>query len=995
MIIKKIIATIIAIPISLYSLQLPRYNSSFVAFKTIATNSFNKIEEDGLVYKKYDDHIELVGHNNDVNENVIIPDKINNLPVTKIYDDSFYELNDIKSIYIPESINEIGDFAFTRCSNLESITGMNGVKKIGNCAFLDCENIISITLTNALKETGYCVFGDCKGLESLALPDSLVDLGAGAFWGCEKLESIRLSRNIKELKSMYDDYDVNDYIGTFDGCTNLKEIELPEDIAIIGERTFYGCTNLKEIVLPESIEKIGEKAFYECCKLESIAIPKNVKEIGDAAFCTTKIQYGLQLGGADCGSLLQEITVDKRNNYYCSIDGVLYNKQCNKIIQYPLGREEDELIIPQNVTVIGHSAFCYLPIRRISFLGEIEEIGDDAFWCCTNLMDINLPESLVRIGRGAFGNTDLDTIVIPKSVSEIGFSAFFATHLDDITILNSDCKIGDDSSYNYQTIDSGLGYFTGIIYGYYNSTAQEYAHNYYAKFISIDDKPELIIDNGLKYYVYSDHSEVIGVEKITQSITVPPEVNGVPVTEIGKKAFDNTYLSSVILPDTITRIDDKAFSNTRIEKISIPSNVCVIGSNAFYNCNNLCEVSLPNSVLFIAPFAFGRCKSLMEITIPKDVREIGKYAFDSESGLKINGYIDSQAEEYAQNNDLTFVALSDENDVVTTTTTTTTKIPKTTTPEARDNYCNNQDNEEAEYDGSYWVQPSAWGSTKIEPNVYNGNGTEIKISKITVIDSNAPGSVQTVNISYNGPDEVVSSIAFHILWDTRMEIQECRGNVVQDANDALNGFATLATEIKPGIVAVVSSAGGDNLYAGDMYTMTFKLPTNAKAGDLYPIGIVYKYDEKFGDLFYNADQNNAGKLHMAYVFTQGIENGYIKVVADNTTSTTTTTTSTTTTTITTTQPQIEDYDLGDVNNDGMVDGSDATWVLREFGNVLAGKGESFAPEQFKAGDVDLNGVIDGSDATLILKFFGEAGKDISISYGGMKLWMDNKFWNKK
>ncbi len=88
-------------------------------------------------------------------------------------------------------------------------------------------------------------------------------------------------------------------------------------------------------------------------------------------------------------------------------------------------------------------------------------------------------------------------------------------------------------------------------------------------------------------------------------------------------------------------------------------------------------------------------------------------------------------------------------------------------------------------------------------------------------------------------------------------------------------------------------------------------------------------------------------------------------------------------------PPVLEYTLGDVNNDGIVDGSDATWVLREFGNILGGFGEKFTPEQFAAGDVDKNGVIDGSDATLILKFFGEAGKDI-----GMEPWMEKNFWNR-
>ena len=113
-----------------------------------------------------------------------------------------------------------------------------------------------------------------------------------------------------------------------------------------------------------------------------------------------------------------------------------------------------------------------------------------------------------------------------------------------------------------------------------------------------------------------------------------------------------------------------------------------------------------------------------------------------------------------------------------------------------------------------------------------------------------------------------------------------------------------------------------------------------------------------------------------------------------TSTTTTTTTSSATTTTTKPDPSTDKYDLGDVNNDGTVDGTDATLVLREFGNVLAGKGAKFNDKEFAAGDVDRNGTIDGSDATLILKFFGEAGKDINVSYGGMQKWMDENFWKK-
>lgn len=69
------------------------------------------------------------------------------------------------------------------------------------------------------------------------------------------------------------------------------------------------------------------------------------------------------------------------------------------------------------------------------------------------------------------------------------------------------------------------------------------------------------------------------------------------------------------------------------------------------------------------------------------------------------------------------------------------------------------------------------------------------------------------------------------------------------------------------------------------------------------------------------------------------------------------------------------YLKGDINRDGIVDGTDATLVLNEFGTVM-GDGEStFNGRQFAAGDIDGSGAIDGSDATLILKYFGMASAE--------------------
>ena len=662
---KKTIAAFITFSISLSSLH---FTGNYYADKmliAIAADNYKEFTENGLIYNIYDDHIELVGCTEDIKENVVIPDVINNTPVTIIAEDAFMGLEILKSVTIPETVTEIDDYAFCRCNNLEKIEGMKNIKSIGWASFSVCEKLKELTLPNSLETIGAYAFNECKSLTVITIPDSVTDLGAGAFFECEELISVKLSDNITELKSEKDEYSLpTPYYGTFGKCLNLKEI-----------------------VLPDKLEKIGEGSFDACCALETINIPKNVKEIGDAAFRTANISYGLTLGGKATSSSLKEITVDNANSYFCSVDGILYNKEGTKLIQYPLGRIEREFIVPKSVTIIGNSAFYDNPIYNITFLGNIEEIDDEAFWCCSNLKGVELPQSLKRIGKCAFGNSRFYNIIIPDSVEEIGWDAFFYTRLEEIRILNPNCRIGNDNYSNNSTIsDTTSGYFRGIIYGYKNSTAQEYAQKNHIKFIDINDESETIIENGLKYNIYSDHAEVIGSEAtIGELITIPAEIRGVPVTEIGKRAFINSRnkrinIKNVNLPDTITKIDDYAFSFTEIEKIVIPSNVCEIGYEAFSHCSKLNEVTLPNSLSYIGLWAFDACPLLTEILIPRSVEKIEYAAFGtSGTGKTIYGYKDTAAQSYAQKYSFNFIELSEGTVTTTTSTATTTSTIVTIT----------------------------------------------------------------------------------------------------------------------------------------------------------------------------------------------------------------------------------------------------------------------------------------------------------------------------
>ena len=213
---------------------------------------------------------------------------------------------------------------------------------------------------------------------------------------------------------------------------------------------------------------------------------------------------------------------------------------------------------------------------------SVTSIGDWAFYYCSSLTSVTIPNSIASIGDKAFyGCSSLTSITIPNSVTSIGSSAFQGcSSLTSVTIPNSVTSIGDFAfaqckSLNYITVEKdNFNYSSedGVLFN--------------------KDKTELI-----QYPV--GNSE--------KSYTIPNSV-----TSIGYFAFANcSSLTSVAIPNSVTEIRDYAF----------------------YSCTNLASVTIPNSIAEIRYYAFSDCGSLASVTIPNSVTEIRDYAFSNCSSL--------------------------------------------------------------------------------------------------------------------------------------------------------------------------------------------------------------------------------------------------------------------------------------------------------------------------------------------------------------------------
>lgn len=143
-------------------------------------------------------------------------------------------------------------------------------------------------------------------------------------------------------------------------------------------------------------------------------------------------------------------------------------------------------------------------------------------------------------------------------------------------------------------------------------------------------------------YLYKNLGKYIEITAVstmaTGEITVPDEIDGLPVRVIGDHAFaGNANVTKITLPETVTDIGKQAFYMcTVLESVNIPSGVYRIQDETFLSCQSLKSVSLPDGVTSIGVRAFWGCKSLSSVRVPKTVRKIGEQAFQDCGISEIN-----------------------------------------------------------------------------------------------------------------------------------------------------------------------------------------------------------------------------------------------------------------------------------------------------------------------------------------------------------------------
>ena len=169
-----------------------------------------------------------------------------------------------------------------------------------------------------------------------------------------------------------------------------------------------------------------------------IIIPENVTDI-------LYVEYEEEGALSKCLKL-ERIIVDDNNKTYCSVDGVLYDKEKTNILHVPYALKGD-ITIPIGVSKIKYNSFNGRKITNVIIPDSVTSIGYNAFSGCSGLTEISIPDGVTSIGDNAFsGCSGLTEISIPDSVTSIGNWAFnYCRGLTSVTIGNSVTSIGGDA----------------------------------------------------------------------------------------------------------------------------------------------------------------------------------------------------------------------------------------------------------------------------------------------------------------------------------------------------------------------------------------------------------------------------------------------------------------------------------------------------------------------------------------------------------------------
>ena len=561
-----------------------------------------------------------------------IPPKVNRIEVS-----SFTNCYNLTSITIPNSVIYISDYAFSCCYKLVEIYNfskldvVNYNKDNGNIAYYakvvhNRQELSRISVMDNIIYYNFekeCIAIGLKdyNVESIIISEKCNEITEYALSDCKKLENIYYNGTIEtwcKIKFTKENcnpmfYAKNFFIKNDATYEKITEINVPNSITRINDYCFYNFSDSEIINIPNSVNYIGKYALYGCDKLIKLSIPF----IGNNRNENQQWEADSVLGSIFGYSKdLSKNTISQRysRGYWSS---------SNSNGSFPFTAKFN---IPDS-------------LREVSVTDAIN-IPYGAFYNCSNLIKINISNTIMHVGEYAFyncnsleynkqgtrlylGNSVNPYLILVKecdknilsvnidSDTKVIYDSAFSDclNLEEIFIPNNITSIGNGVFKNCNNVSKVSLPFVG--------SSRDVNRTYDSIFYYIFGCSDIIEDGTSKLY-FEPSTAGVGYYYKPKNIK---EINITDAICIPCYAFNEcSSISSLIVGDRVTIISYAAFRNcSNLKIVKLPDSLKTIERYAFKNCTSLTEIDIPNSVLKIEETVFSGCSSLKKLNVSDNI----------------------------------------------------------------------------------------------------------------------------------------------------------------------------------------------------------------------------------------------------------------------------------------------------------------------------------------------------------------------------------------